>query len=169
MVATVELCEANGAGETITHNVSSLNCGSIDAANLVPASYPINAGENACHKMVRVHVTAMGGSNKIDNIQVWKSAGAYATGEGIQTNLRTSSYGGALSYAANIPSAATYTDQTMPVADPAAANLGIGGSLTGSLVAAGYSDYWKCQLQTTGSTPPGSLAQKTMTIQYDEQ
>lgn len=166
MVATVELCESNGAGETVTHNVSNVNYGNVDAPNLVPASYPITAGENSYIKYLRIHVTAMGGSNKIDNIQIWKSAGAYVTGEGIQTCLRTSGYV-QVTYAT--PVKTTYTDQAMPTADPASANLGIAGSLTGNLVAAGYSDYWKSQLQTTTSTPAGDVNQKTFTMQYDEQ
>jgi len=165
MVATVEICESNTVGETVTHNVSNLNYGSADVPNLVVATYPITVGANSYLKYDRVHVTAMGGSNVIDNIQIWKSAGAYVTGEGIQTNLETSAYT-AESFAT--PVQTTYTHNVMPTADPAAANLGIAGSLTGTLTATGYSDYWKHQLQSTGSTPPGSANQKTFSIQYDE-
>lgn len=166
VVATVEICESNGAGETVTHNVSNINYGNTDAANLVAATYPIPVGSNSYIKYHRVHVTAMNDSNKIDNIQIFKSAGAYVTGEGIQTNLKTSGYSAA-TYAT--PVTTTFTDQAMPTADPTTANLGIGGSLTGSLTAAGYSDYWKHQAQSTSSTPPGNGNQKTFTIQYDEQ
>jgi hypothetical protein len=167
MVATVQIDETNGAGPTgsETTNISNMNFGNVDAPNLVPATYPIPQAANSYVKYFRVHVTAMGGSNKIDNIQIWKSAGAYVTGEGIQTNLETSAYT-AEDYAT--PVTTTYTHNVMPVADPAAANLGIGGSLSGSLVAAGYSDYFKMQLQTTGSTPAGNVNQKTISIQYDE-
>jgi hypothetical protein len=165
MVATVELCESNGAGETVTHSISNLNYGNTDAANLTPASYPITVGNNSYRKEVRLHVTAMGGSNKIDNVQIWKSAGAYVTGESIQTNLTTTGYS-ATAYVT--PATTTYTALAMPTADPAAANLGIAGSLTGSITAAAYSDYWHSQIQSTGSTPPGNANQKTFTIQYDE-
>lgn len=164
--ATVELSESNTVSETVTDGITNLNYGSTDAANLTVASYPIAVGQNSYEKYVRVHVSAMGDSNKIDNIQIWKSAGDYLAGEGIQTNLKTSAYT-AETYAT--PSETTYTDQVMPTADPGAANLGIAGSLTGSLTAVGYSDYWRSQLQTTGSTPPGNANQKTFTIQYDEQ
>jgi len=164
--ATVELCESNTGGETITHNITNMNYGDDDSPNLTPATYPIKAGENSFEKWLRLHVTAMGDSNAIDNIQIWKSAGAYVTGEGIQTNLKTSAYT-AETYAA--PSKTTYTDQVMPTADPAAANLGIAGSLSGQITAIGYSDYWRSQLQTTVSTPAGDVNQKTFTIQYDEQ
>jgi hypothetical protein len=167
MVATVELDESNTVSETVTHNVSNINVGNDDSPNLTPASYPITAGQNAYEKYLRFHVTAMGGSNKIDNLQIWKSAGAYPTGGGIQTNLETSSYS-AVSFAT--PSTSTFTDNVMPTADPGSANLGIGGSLSGSITSDdNYSDYWKFQFQTTGSTPPGNITQETFTFQYDEQ
>ena len=104
---------------------------------------------------------------KIDNIQIWKSAGNYVTGEGIDANLKTSSYVQA-SYTSPTATTSTVATTVMPTADPAAANLGIAGSLSGNLSAAGYSDYWVSQLQTTGSTPAGDVNQKTFTIQYDE-
>jgi len=165
MVATVEICESNGAGEVVTHNINNVNYGNADVPNLVPATYPIVAGQRSYHKYIRLHVTG-GTFNKIDNIQIWKSAGNYVTGESIQTNLKTSGYSPE-TYAT--PTTDDYTDQAMPIADPGSANLGIAGSLTGSLTAVGYSDYWKSQLKTTTSTPPGNVNQKTFTIQYDEQ
>jgi hypothetical protein len=165
MVANVEICESNGAGETVTHGVSNINYGDTDAPNIVVADYTVLAGEYSYIKYVRVHVTAMGGSNKIEKIKIWKSAGAYVAGEDIQTNLKTSAYSQA-TYAT--PVKTIFSDQTMPVADPGSANLGIAASLTGSLTAAGYSDYWKSQFQTSGSTPPGNVNTKTYTIKYDE-
>jgi len=166
MAAVVEICESNGGGETITHNVSHLNCGSTDAANLVAATYPITVGGYAYIKYWRYHWTS-GAANKIDNLRVWKSAGTYDTGIGIQCNLRTSSYGGAVTYAQ--PVNTQYTDQTMAVADPGGPNLGIGGTLAGNLASVGYSDYCKMQLGTTGSSVPGNITQLTLTMQYDEQ
>lgn len=165
MVATVEICESNGAGETVTHNISNINFGSTDAPNIVVATYPINCGSNSYEKYIRVHWTS-GAANKIDNIQIWKSAGNYVTGEDEQTNLKTSSYS-QVSYAT--PTTTTYTNVTMPTADPTTANLGIAASLSGALTAVGYSDYWKIQMATTGSSPAGDVNQKTFTIQYDEQ
>lgn len=170
MTALVQISETNGAGSGTPHqNVSNLNAGSNDSYEIVPATYPITVGTNAYHKMNRVEWVS-GTANKIDNLQIWIDTGSgYKTGEGIQTNLRTSAYGGALTYSSNNPSQTTFTDQTMPTADPTAANLGIGGTLAGNLTAVGFSDYWKWQLQTTGSTPAGDANQKTFHIQYDEQ
>jgi len=166
--ATVELSESNTVSETVHDGINNINYGSDDSYDLVPATYPITAGENSYEKWIRLHVSAMGDSNKIDNIQIWKSAGAYVTGETIDTNLKTSGYSGA-TYATPTQNESTVATEPMPTADPTQANLGIGGSLSGNLTAIGYSDYWVSQLQTTVSTPAGDVNQKTYTIQYDEQ
>jgi hypothetical protein len=165
MAATVEICESNGAGETVSHNIANCNFGSNDSSALTPATYPITVGGYSYIKYFRIHWTS-GTANKIDNMRVWKSNGSYVTGGGIQTNLETAAYS-AESYAT--PVNTQYTHNVMPVADPGSANIGIAGSLAGSLVAVGYSDYIKMQFQTTGSSPPGDIPQLTFTYQYDEQ
>lgn len=163
--ATVEICESNGAGETITHGISNSNMGNTDAAALDPVAYPITPGNNTYEKWQRVHVTAMGGSSKIDNLQVWRT-GALGANASHLTNARTAAYGGAEVYATPVATASTPATQTMPSADPASANLGIGGALNGSLTGTGYSDYLVHQIQTTGSATAGSTS--TMNYQYDE-
>jgi len=167
-VATVRFDESNGAGETITNGVTNFNYGNVDTPSMtIDSSSVITAGNNSYTKFWKFEVTAMNGLNQIDSLELYKSAGNYVTGEGIQCNLRTSSYGGAIAYAT--PTTTTYTDQALATSDPAAANWGIGGALSGTLTAAGKSDYMKSQLQTTGSTPAGSLNQKTFTIKWNEQ
>jgi len=165
VVATVYLSESNGAGPTVTDNITNCNYGNTDAFQLVPATWPIPVSENSYTKWWRIKLDALGGSNKIANLQIWKSVGAYVTGEGIQTNLRTSGY---VNTTYVTPTKTTYTNQVMPIAAPGSANLGIAGVLSGELTAQGYSDYMVSQLQTTGSTPPGNANQKTLTFQYDE-
>ena len=166
MTATFELSESNGAGETVTDGITNLNYGSADQPNLDPATYPITAGQNSYEKWVRCHFT--GTFNKIDNIRIWMSSGTYVTGETIKTNLTTSGYTAA-SYSQPTQNTSTVATNNMPTSEPSSANLGIGGSLSGSLTSEGYSDYWVSQLQTTTSTPPGDVNTKTFTIKYDEQ
>ena len=90
MTAAVELCESNeSTGESITHNVTNLNWGIVDEANTDYANHPVSAGQNAMFKLDRLHVTAFNGSNKIDNIQIWKSNGTYVTDETIDSVLHT--------------------------------------------------------------------------------
>lgn len=163
--ATVEIDEANGAGETLTHNISDTDMGSADSATVDPVANPITAGNNTFEKWQKIHVTAMGGSSKIDNLQVWRT-GALGGAATHKTNARTSSYGGAATYATPTASASSVATQTMPTSDPGAANLGIGGSLSGSLTATGSSDYLVHQIQTNGADTAGSTS--TMNYQYDE-
>lgn len=165
MAATVEICESNTVSQTVTHNISDTDMGSADSATVDPVANPITPGSNSYEKWQRFHVTAMGGSSKIDNLQVWRT-GALGANASHVTNARTSSYGGAPTFATPTASSSSVAGQTMPTSDPGAANLGIGGSLTGSLTATGYSDYLVHQIQTTGSATAGSTT--TMNYQYDE-
>lgn len=165
MAATVEIDEANGAGETLTHNISNSNMGSADSVNLVAASNPITPGDRSYIKYQKIHVTAMGGSSLIDNLKVWRT-GALGGSATHVTNARTSSYGGALTYATPVASAVTGVDQAMPTSEPTGANLGIGGSLAGSLSGTGSSDYLGHQIVTDAGDVAG--ASTTMHYQYDE-
>mgnify|MGYP001267587589 CR=1 FL=1 len=167
MAATVEIDEANGAGETLTHGITDCDMGSTDAANMDPVANPLTPGNRTYIKYQKIHVTAMGGSSKIDNLKVWRT-GSLGTGgtHTHVTNARTSSYGGALSYATPVTSAVTGVDQTMPTSEPGSANLGIGGSLSGSLTGTGSSDYLGHQITTDSSATAGSTS--TMNYQYDE-
>lgn len=166
-VATVEICESNGAGETISHSITNSNMGSTDAVNLDPVAYPITPNTRTYAKYQRVHVTAMGGSSKIDNLKIWRT-GSLGTGgtHAHVTNARLSSYGGAATYATPVNTSIAGADQTMPSSVPATANLGIAGSLSGNLTNVGYSDYLIHQITTDASATAGSTT--TMNYQYDE-
>jgi len=165
MAATVEIDEANGVGETITHNISDTDMGSVDAANLDPVANPVTPGNNTYEKWQKIHVTAMGGSSKIDNLKIWRT-GALGGSALHVTNARESSYGGAETYATSTDSDSVVATQAMPTSEPSGANLGIGGSLGGSLTAAGSSDYLVHQIQTDAGDTAGSTS--TMNYQYDE-
>lgn len=165
MAATVEICESNGSGETVTHNITDTDMSTEDSATTDPVANKITPGNRSMIKYQRFHVTAMGGSSAIQNLQVWRT-GALGGSATHVTNARTSSYGGALSYATPTTSAVTGVDQTMPTSDPGSANLGIGGSLSGSLTSTGYSDYLGHQIITNSSDTAGSTS--TMNYQYDE-
>lgn len=177
MAATVTLAEQNGASgsEVETLDPANLNMGSVDQAELDPATYPITAQADghAFEKWVRLIVSDLGGSSLVDNLKVWASSlgGGYATGEGMSTNLRESGYTQA-SYPAGGPveTDSSVADQSMPTAEPSGPNLGISGSLGGQITATPvYSDWCVIQLDVTEDTPAGSLNQKTITFQWDEQ
>lgn len=167
MSATIEIDEANGAGETVTHNITNSNMGSADEVNTDPVANPIAPNTRTMIKYQKMHVTAMGGSSKIDNLKVWRT-GALGVGgtHDHLTNARLAAYGGALAYATPVRTAVTGVDQAMPTSVPATANLGIAGSLTGNLTGAGSSDYLGHQIVTDASATAGSTS--TMNYQYDE-
>ena len=165
MAATVQIAESNGAGETITHNIGDTDMGSVDSANLDPVANPVTPGNNTYEKWQRVEVTAMGGSSAIDNLQIWRTS-ALGGSAVHKTNARTATYGGAETYAQPIATDSSVATQTMPTADPAAANLGIAGSLTGQITSTGYSDYLIHQVQTDAGDTTGSTS--TLNYQYDE-
>lgn len=165
MAATVQLTETNGAGATVTHGVANANMGSVDAAALNAVDHPITPGQNTYEKYHRLEITDMGGSSSIKNIIVYRN-GSLGGAAVHKTNARTTSYGGAASYATPVATTSSVATQTMPSSNPGAANLGIGGSLTGALTAAGYSDYLIHQIQTNAADTAGSTS--NLTIQYDE-
>lgn len=167
MAATVHICESNGAGETVTHNITNTNMGSTDAANLNAVTYPLTPNTRSYAKYQRFHVTAMGGASAIGGLKVWRT-GSLGTGgtHGHVTNARETSYGGAPTYAEPVNTAIAGADQAMPTSEPTGANLGIGGSLSGTLTDVGYSDYLIHQLTTDASATAGSSS--TMNYQYDE-
>lgn len=165
MAATVQINEFNTVSETKTANITNSNMGSVDSPNLDAVANPIAAGDNSFEKWQKMEVTNMGGSSKIDNLKVWRTTalGSYASHK---TNARTTSYGGAETFATPTASTSTVATQEMPDSEPSGANLGIGGSLSGALTAAGSSDYLVHQIQTTSDAVAGASC--TMNYQYDE-
>ncbi len=177
MAATVVLAETNGpqASSTETLDVANVNMGSTDAAALVPTSAPITAqvDGHSYEKWLRLYLSDLGGSAQIDNVKVWLSnlGGGWKTGEGMSASLTESGYS-APSYATGGPveTDSTVAVNAMPETEPAGANAGIAGSLSGALTAApGYTDFFVLQLDVSNLTPAGAVNQKTITFQWDEQ
>jgi hypothetical protein len=167
MSATVEIDEQNGnsSSPTLTHNISNSNMGSTDSANLNPLTYPIVPGQNSYEKWQLLHVTDMGTSTKINNIQVWRTGDMGANALHL-TNARTNGYGGAAIYTTPTSANSSVATETMPTSSPGSANLGIGGSLSGEITAPGYSDFLVHQIQTAKNALAGNIT--TMNYQYDE-
>jgi hypothetical protein len=167
MAATVEVDEENGKSSSpaLTHNIVSSNMGSADASGLNPISCPIAPGENSFEKWQLIHVTDMGTSSSISNIRVWRSGNLGANAIHL-TNASASSYRGEAKYRTPANVTSPFAVFAMPTQIPGSANLGIGGSLIGSLTKAGYSDFLVHQIQTTRSALAGSTT--VMNYQYDE-
>lgn len=165
MAATVQIDEYNGVGETKTANITNSNFGSNDSANLTAATYPITAGTYSYEKYQKLEVTAMGGSSKVKDIKVWYT-GTLSGSDALDSNAKTSAYGGAATYATPVNTDSSKATTTMPTSAPGTANLGIGGSLTGELTATGYSDYLVMQLTVHSATTAGATL--TMNWRYTE-
>lgn len=148
------------ANATATATPTNINLGSTLTANLAPSTYPITAGTYSYEKWIKVNFS--GSFTRIDNLQFWKSAGAYVTGETIAWS------GQQTAYIAPTTSASSYATTAIPTADPGTANVSIGGSLSGSLTTTGSSDFIILQASVTTAASAGASNQKTISISYDE-
>lgn len=164
MAATVEIDEANGSVENLTHGITNTNMGSVDTANLDPVANPIQPGNNSFEKWQAFHVTSMGGSSEVKNLKVWADSSPSGSDSHV-TNATESSYSES-TYAEPTDSDSTEATNTMPTSEPSGANLGIGGSLSGALTSSGTSDYLVHQLQVDAGTTSGTSF--NVNYQYDE-
>ena len=180
MAASVALSESNTAAVTVTDSISNMNFGSADVPNLVPANHPIAQNQpRSFIKYFRVLLVALGGSNNIQDLRIWKSSTAdLAAGESYISGGLTTTNAGPQPYATptNLSDLASGFP-TMPTSDPGAQNLGIAGfnnsvfkqMPTDTGGPPSRSNYWAFQRKiTTGVTPNGALATHVFTIQYDE-
>lgn len=189
-VATVHIKEYNGStapgnpptipsGDDLD-DIPNINLVSIAGADVSSTAYPVTAGNRSFSKWVVYELHASNDSNKIDNFQVWMDPLATATDVFYKTNLNSSLALTTSVYPTGGPNANDFagagdgnveTVANFPgPSDPGAENIGVSESgtsgLTGDLT---HSDFIAIQLNTSGSTPPGNLTQKTFHFQYDEQ
>lgn len=165
MAATVEICESNGAGETVSHDITNTNMGSTDAANLNPVTNPVTPGDYTYAKYQRLHVTDMGTSSAILNLKIWRTSALGGSATHL-TNAGTTTNYNVKTYVQPVATAIADVDNAMPTSVPATENLGIAGALGGSITAAGYSDYLVHIILTDAGDVVGSTS--TMNYQYDE-
>lgn len=169
MAALVEIDESNGAVETITDGITVAYYGSVDAANLDPTlvANSIAVSANSYEKWWRWHCTDLNGASALVNLRVW-AEGSPATGGAHTFNGSTvqATYDPIKQTTYSQPlTTATRATQTMPTSDPGLPNIGIGGSLTGSL-GAGRSDYLVSQIQLSGAAVTGTTYR--LVLAYDE-
>lgn len=173
MAVTTTINEYNTNAETKQANVTNINMGSDDSPNLVAATHPITAHATIFGYEKWLKMDFAGIANKVDNLQVWKSVGAIDAQADLKASTRTAAQTGYLNpaYDAGGPINTVSSDASWDIeeADPAAANLGIGGALGGNLAADGESDYLVLQYQPTASHPAGNITTLTITFQWDEQ
>lgn len=156
MSASFQFSESNTVSETVTDGITNLNFGSNDSINLNTTTYPITRGNASYEKYIRAK---FGGTfTTISNMLFWKSAGTYVTGESI-TCAYNATFG--------TPSQTANGDSAIPTTSGGSTAIQSSAGAS-TITAPGYTKYLRLQLKTTGSTPSGAVAQKTLTFQYDE-
>lgn len=160
------------ANATATSVPTNLNLGSTNAPNLAPSTYPITAGTYSYSKWIKGLWS--GTFTRIENLQFWMSStGPYVTGEVIRCSASTEGgYAGTTTYVAPTTTLDAQVDNTVPVADPSAANIGFTGvlaaSLTTSTAGSNMSDFIVLQASITAAASAGATNQKEFRLQYDE-
>lgn len=173
MAATFNWAQTYGASPgTATDLGASGNLWNFkDADDATAANYtsnPIVASDTAdqgrsYEVWIRGHFT--GTFNKIDNLQFWRSTD-FSPNTGLTLYWKGNNSG---AYVTPVKIDSTIATATIPTSDPGTANVSIGTSLAGNLVAAGYSDYIVLQLDVALAAAPGDTSLATVTLQYDEQ
>jgi len=156
MSATHAFSESN-LTEVVQDGITNLNFGSVDDHELNTATYPITRGDASFEKYIRAKFSDT--FTEISNMKLWRSdVLGYKTGE-------------ALKAVANVafatPSETPNADGDIPLVEGSALSIQAADG-SGTIVAPGYTKYLRLQIQTTGSTPAGSVFQKTILFQYDE-
>ena len=128
---------------------------------------PITASDtadqgNSYEVWLRAHLTDT--FNVIDNFQFWQST-AFSPVTGLTLKYKANNVG---AYQTPVKTTSTIATTSMPTSDPGTANVSIGGSLSGTLVAAGYSDYIVVQLHVGTTAASGDSSLAVFSLQYDE-
>jgi len=167
MVATFSFVEANSTAAN-TGVPTNLNLGSVNSSDLATSTYPITAGTYSYSKWVQGLWT--GDFTRIENLQFWMSSSGegYKSGEKLNVSATTESYAGTDTYVTPTNTVDAKAVNTMPIADPGAANIGVGGSLAGSLTDIGYSDFIVIQASISSAAAAGETNTKQFRLQYDE-
>lgn len=155
MAAVVEIDEINGtAPGTTTHAITHGHYGSVDAVHLDEVANPLAASTNSFEKWQRLHLTDLGGSAAVKTLRYWSDT-ARPSGSTFQFNghVTQGTYDTSKKTTYETPgTGTTKTPNSVPTSAPGSANIGIGGSLTGSLTSAGSTDFVVSQIRVTTAT-----------------
>ena len=168
---TFQWSQSYGAGPTVGDLGESgnlFNFKNIDdataanySANPITASDVADQGRSY-EVFIRAHFT--GTFNIIDNLQFWMS-----TDFSPATGLTMYCLSDSVTYATPKKTDSTIAVDVVPTSDPGTANVSIGDSLAGQLVAVGYSDYICLQLDVASTAASGDTSLAVFSIQYDVQ
>jgi hypothetical protein len=165
MAAGFEWTEKNGLGGVETQLGTSGNLSNfknVDTAGIAGyTANPIQAGNNSYEKWLRAHFS--GAFNRIDGVRFWMS-----TNYSPSTGLHVFFNGQQATYLQPANGTSSIATSSIPTADPGSTNVSINGSLSGSLVASGYTDHLVLQLRSDANAPAGDTSLGTFTLTYNE-
>jgi hypothetical protein len=163
--ATVQISESNTSSETVTDGISNVNMGAgagSDIPNLTSATYPVSPGSRSREKWLRAKLVAKNDSQKVKNFRVWRS-GTDPSPSAFYKNDDTGYTAPTFDSVNGPQELSDVCTQALPGSDPAAAKIGIGGSLTGELSTNGtYTDYFVLQVLLDGSETAAKTSQITV-------
>lgn len=179
MAVTVTWVEFNVADDEAgqgTALATNLNFGSVDSVDLAVASNPIAAGSNSYAKYWKAQWS--GSFTSISNAKLYKSAGAFVSGETLKFSGNYAKVGSPSATA--LPAVGGVVVPGIPTALPGSNNICLPNTTTGTLWFADYkssfdqasgarSSTMALQLQTTSGIAAGPVNQKTISLTYDRQ
>lgn len=154
----IELDESNGAVETVTHGVTTLVMGMVDAPGGVPGEPGRRQPPESAsmHKALRLHLVALEGAVGVAALRA--SCDPPVPGWSLWTNATSQPGEYASSRVTTYVPPSTGTSLVpypLPVSDPGEPTLGIAGQLDGELTTPGHSDYLYLQLRADATVTTG--------------
>lgn len=145
MSATVKIYQYTGSG-TETEAPTEINFLSVDEAGASVALNPITrpTDGNTAYSFeiyLRLKVTDLGGSTSLSAFKFWVTQDLPTNSDALMTSAKTSAYS-APTFAAPVQTVSAQAVNATPTSEPGGANLGVGGSLAGTITAVnGTTDY----------------------------
>ena len=160
MASTVTFIEYLSS-ETATATPTQLDLVSTIAPNASRSTYPVSVGNYSQTKAFKIRFD--GTFTNVSQVKLYKSDGAYLTGE-------TIAYGVSSSY--HVPTGGAYEDSVadtaIPTSLPATANVTIGGDLGGTITGSGATDFVYLQSSVTIQAISATANSKTLTVTWTE-
>jgi len=159
-MATITTFQEYNSSSSSFDVATNLNFGSTKSANLNTQLYPILANSYSYEKWIKVKFDGI--FTTVSDVKFYKSAGSYVTGE--QINFT----GEETTWATPINTVSTVATTSLPISEPASANVSIGGNLAGTLATGETTDFIVIQSSIDANASAGAVNEKTFTLYWLE-
>lgn len=123
--------------------------------------YPVPAGSNSYELYLQGFFSGV--FNAVYNLTFWMSTD-FSPNTGLVVKCNSAQQ----TYAQPTNATSSIATSTIGTSQPGSNNVSVGGSLTTSIVAAGYTDFMVLQLQTLSNAPAGDTSLATFSLSYLE-